>query len=175
MLETYQSFVVPGVAKYHGGLRSMADVDTIIIHATEGHSADESVGWLNRVLKTGESSASYHYVIAANHQIIRMLRVNTIAYHAGISAIPPKIPGRFDSVNKRSIGIAFDTEDIISDPLTEWQVQAGLWLCVTMCRQYRILPHDIYAHREVAPGRKFDPRPEILDMDIFRARIQAAL
>ena len=173
--ETFQPFVVAGVATYHGGTRDTRDIDCIVVHATEGHSADESISWLNRVVKAGESKASYHYLISSDHRIIRMLPVTYIAYHAGVSAIPPAVPHWPQSLNRRSIGIALDTLDNPEDPISQWQYDALFWLCKTFCEQYPIHPSMVFAHREVAPGRKFDPRVEILNIGEFRAKLSASV
>lgn len=175
MLETFQPFVVPGTARYHGGKRSPSAIDTIVMHTTAGESADSSISWLNRVVKAGESVGSYHYIISSDRRIIRMLAPIYVAYHAGVSAIPPTTPRWPMSVNKRSIGISFDTLDTPRDPLTDWQIDAALWLCRLFCYQYNIHADHIFGHREVAPGRKVDPQPFTLDMEQWRRKVAASL
>lgn len=184
-MKSFQHCVVAArePARYDGGPFKVRP-SMLVVHATAGDTAEGAISWLNRTLKNGEAKASYHYIIDRNAagqegRIVRLLDPTHIAYHAGRSAWPhAPLPGQ--SVNSRSIGVAFandngsdDNPD--DDALTDWQYEAGLWLCVTLCRRFQIDPEHVLGHREVSPGRKSDPLPRILNMPAFRAAIKAEL
>jgi len=145
------------------------------------------MSWLNRVTNTAESPAhraSYHYIIDKPWpRIVRFLPPDYVAWHAGASWWPtPPVRkwGVWQSVNRISLGVAFANDngadnDERDDALTAWQFEAGLWLCVTLCRKYNIPPERVLGHREVSPGRKTDPLPRVLNMDAFRAAIKQEL
>jgi N-acetylmuramoyl-L-alanine amidase len=168
-------------ARYTGGRRKAIEIDTIVMHCTGGDSADGAISWMNRILGNGGGAASYHYLIPKKESdgIIRMCDPLVVAYHAGKSAIPPARPLPGQSVNRRSIGISFANDngadnDLTDDPLTPWQWEAALWLCVVLGRRFLIPAANIYGHLEVAPGRKTDPLPRIMDMNTWRARVRTA-
>ena len=99
-------------AVHHGELRQ-EKVSLIVMHCTEGGSAQSTIEYLNT---TDEKTASYHYIIERDGTIYRMTAPNIVAYHAGDSAWPnpvpatpanPEKPNGGRSVNRRSIGIAW--------------------------------------------------------------------
>lgn len=164
-------------ARYTDGTRRPKDIDTIIIHCTAGDRADGAISWLNRTLKNGEGKASYHYIIPKLEAegIYRTCDPLVIAYHAGASRLPNNLPFPGRSVNSRSIGISFANDNgsdsnLADDDLTEWQWEAGLWLCKALMERFSISSSNILGHREVAPGRKTDPLPRILSMPYWRDR-----
>ena len=155
---------------HHGGLRPNSSVQMLIMHTTDGDSAQSSIDYLNT---TDDKTASYHYVIDRDGSIIRMTNPNLIAYHAGDSAWPnpvkataanPDRPNGGRSVNRISIGIAWANK---GEPLTDAQVESGLWLCGTLATEYGVLTTSILGHYQVSPGRKTDPLPA-QDMDEWR-------
>lgn len=173
--QNLQSRVTRLDAGRHGGKRRTPP-DMIVWHATESDSLSESISWVDRVLDTGESPTSFHYGIAADGQIVRLVHPGWIAWHAGRSSYPGRFPnelGITDSVNSRSIGIEFTTFDYPTSVLTPSQLESGYWLAKVLKAEYpTIAIHQ--AHREVAPGRKFDPDAAVLPMLGWRADILAA-
>lgn len=171
-------------ARYHGGARAMSAIDTIVMHATAGESAESSIGWLNRTNKDGSAiepanRASYHYLIDRNGAILRTLPVTTIAYHAGYSGWPnpPKWPKPANapavSVNTHSVGIAWANRDN-GEPLTPEQIRSALWLCGVYCRDESVSVERVLGHYEVSPGRKVDPKLAML-MSAWRESLAAYL
>lgn len=161
-------------AVHHAGLRSER-ITLIVLHTTEGGSAQSSIDYLN---STADKTASYHYVIAHNGDMLRMTAPNIVAYHAGDSAWPnpepqvnghPAKPNNGRSVNRNSVGIAWANRN--GAPLTAAQIESALWLCATFCRDYKIPVANVRMHREVSPGRKSDPLPSVMGPDEWRAKL----
>lgn len=163
-------------AVHHGGLRGNT-LTMIVMHTTEGGSAQSSIDYMNR---TADKTASYHYVVDRDGTMLRMTAPNIIAYHAGDSAWPDPIPqinglpakpngGR--SVNRISVGIAWASKG--GEALTEAQIESALWLCALFCRDYKIPVARVVGHREVSPGRKSDPLPSVMRMTEWRERLAA--
>lgn len=159
-------------AVHHGGLRSDR-ITLIVMHTTEGGSAQSSIDYMN---KTADKTASYHYLIDRSGDILRMTMPTLVAYHAGDSWWPdpvPQINGKPDrpnggkSVNRCSVGIAWANRN--GEPLTDAQIESALWLCATFCKDYRIPVANVIGHRECSPGRKSDPLPSVMRMDEWRA------
>lgn len=157
-----------GLPTHKGPAREMDAIDMIVLHCTAGESAMSSIEYLNT---TRGTVASYHHVIDRDGTIYRMCPVTYVAYHAGDSAwpnpvsYPPGNGGR--SVNSRSIGIAWANRDD-GEPLTRPQVESALWLCSLYVSTNHVSVDLILAHREVSPGRKVDPVPEAMPMDVWR-------
>ena len=57
--------------------------------------------------------------------------------------------------------------------LTAEQLASGEWLAREMMARFNVPSSRVLAHREVSPGRKFDPLPAILDMNDWRTRLAA--
>jgi N-acetyl-anhydromuramyl-L-alanine amidase AmpD len=176
-------------ARYQGGTRT-SPVLALIWHATAGDTAAGARGWMDRLDKvvTPEGTvakllppskrASYTYLIDKNGDILRTVHPGIIANHAGRSAWP-SLPSRDNSLNHCSLGISFANDngsdnDPTDDDLTPEQLESGLWLGRTLISLYKIPVAHNLAHREVSPGRKFDPLDRILDMDVWRRQLGAA-
>jgi len=164
----------------HFGERS-GMVDTVVIHYTVTGTMEETVD----LLKTGAASASAHYVIGKDGQIIQMVDLGKKAWHAGTS----EFQGRPD-VNDFSIGIELVNWGLLKemdgvlfvwpegyqtvyqgrspiyagaewwDPFPEMQYRA-LGELIGQLRVYYplITPDRIVGHGDVAlpRGRKIDP------------------
>lgn len=175
-------------ARYHGGQRSKDDIRLIVVHATDGDSFDSSMEWMNRehdveTDKHGlkrivpvKSKASYHYGLERDGEIVRMLPVTTIAYHAGDSAWPHPAhypPGNKSSVNPFSVGVAFALKE--HEEATEIQLESGIWLCRFWMGDLDIRPSRVPGHYEVSPGRKRDPLSSGIRMEDFRQQLAGAV
>lgn len=156
-------------AVHHGGLRTQP-ISMIVMHDTMGHSARSSIKYMN---ETSDKSASYHYIIEDDGEILRMTAPNIIAYHAGDAQWPNPIfataqnpkPHKGKSVNGFSIGIAFAS---MEEAPTDKQLESALWLCATIMSAYPLVKVErVRGHYEVSPGRKTDPLPQ--EMPEFRA------
>lgn len=176
----------PFPARYHGPARDTDLIDLIVMHCTAGGSAVESIGWDNR--PASDNPASYHYVIERDGSIYRVVPASIIAYHAGDSAWPnpkPYPPGNVyqdedgdthhHTVNTRSLGIAWANRDDGSESLTRAQVESALWLCGVYVPTTKTTVDRIVGHREVSPGRKPDPIPAVMPMDVWRQLVDLYL
>lgn len=163
-------------ARYHGGLRTLADIRYIVAHATAGDTFASSMEWLNRD-KAGapkgtpldkKDRASYTYGIDRDGSIWRAAAPEVVTYHAGDSGFPAMKypPGNHTSLNRTSLGIAWANRGD-GEPLTPEQIESGLWLYRVWMDKLWIPPSRVLGHYEVSPGRKKDPRPAI-DMKDWR-------
>tara|TARA_B100000767_G_scaffold269076_2_gene290384 strand:+ start:267 stop:914 length:648 start_codon:yes stop_codon:yes gene_type:complete len=101
-----------------------------------------------------QSEVSCHYFIKNNGEIIRMVPESYIAWHAGKSSW-----AKYKSLNKESIGIE------ITNPghkfgykkFSKRQISSLLKLGKFLIKKYKIKPHNILGHSDIAPSRKKDP------------------
>lgn len=164
-------------AAHRGRERELSEIDMIVLHATASGKkakARDVIAYMNR---DDHGPISYHYLIDRDGSILRMTDPKFVAYHAGDSAWPhPAVattknqkPNKGLSVNARSIGISF-VNDNIKEPLTAKQLESAEWLCRTWIEKLALRLTNVRAHFEVSPGRKSDPK---LDMVAWRARLSA--
>ncbi len=132
-------FVPASSANYTNASRGVGDIDTIVIHTTEGSYAG-TISWF----QNSAAGASAHYVIrSSDGQITQMVDEEDIAWHAG-----------HWETNQRSIGI--EHEGYVSDPetwYTDAMMRSSAALVRDICDRYGI-PMDrshIIGHYEV-PG-----------------------
>jgi N-acetylmuramoyl-L-alanine amidase len=174
-MKDLQKYVVapPEPARWHGGLRQERP-SMLVLHTTISTSLEGTIRYLNHDAPRERPSkrASYNYLIDLRPRIVRWLDPLAIAYHAGSSAWPDP-PKKGQSVNRRAIGIAWVNPDRPGTELNDWQMEAGLWLCVTLARRFNIKRWNIAGHKEVSPGRKMDPA--IVHMPSFRSAVEAEL
>lgn len=180
-MRSLQKFVVQASeeAFWHGGLRQKSPTG-IVLHGDGSHSFEQTIRYLNHEApqETPAKFASYNYGIPKRESIVRWLDPTYIAYHAGRSSWPVLRGDHLTrkSLNASTIGICFNNRNKPSDEITDWQREAGLWLCVTMVRRFKTIPVDrIRAHWEVSPGRKVDPLKELFNMDEFRNAVSVSL
>ncbi|HEX5106404.1 MAG TPA: N-acetylmuramoyl-L-alanine amidase, partial [Pirellulaceae bacterium] len=108
---------------------------------------------------------SAHYLIDRNGVIRQLVDENDVAYHAGVSKMPP--PDGRERVNDFSIGIELIASHPEDDPAvsrstayTPRQYQSLHWLLRDIClRRPAISVENILGHEDIAPGRKKDPGP----------------
>ena len=113
-------------------------IDRIVIHVTEG-AFWGSVRWL----KSPRAHASSHYVIARNGQIVQLVHLSDIAWHAGNW-----------KMNSRSVGIEHEGFTYGSGGFTDAQYLSSARLAAWLARR-SLLPIDrrhIIGHAEV-PAR----------------------
>lgn len=158
-------------AVHHGPVRASAPT-ILLMHTTEGDSAQSSIDYLN---STHDKKASYHYLIDRDGTMLRMTRPDIIAYHAGDSAWPDPVPATPEnperpnggrSINAQSLGFAWAHRT--GESLTSAQVESALWLCSVYAQLYNVPVDHVLGHYEASPGRKQDPKSAI-EMWQFRA------
>ena len=98
-----------------------------------------------------KSKVSAHYVVAKNGDIYQMVKDADKAWHSGKSELAGK-----KNVNKFSIGIEIvGTGD---DGYTDEQYKSVIYLCKKLMKKYDISKDRIVGHKDIAPGRKIDPK-----------------
>lgn len=162
-------------ARYHGP-EPTGPILGALVHETDSERWYGS-GGTEEYLNSGAKKASYTYVILDDGTIVRHVPKGHIAYHAGVWCIkefglPGKEwirgQGRSGSVNGRTIGISWVNRIARNYPLSEKQLESGLWLCSVMMEKHGFGALQVRGHREVCPTWKSDPMTEHLDLDHFR-------
>lgn len=110
-----------------------------------------------------ENVVSYHCVIDGNGTRCRLALDDAIAHHAGVSTFR----GR-EGCNRFMLGCAF-AGDTNKDPLTADQLASMLDWLTPRWNRYQWSLDWMTDHRQVAPGRKDDLKPEEWE------RVQAAI
>lgn len=82
---------------------------------------------------------------------------NCVSHHAGIS-----LWGNYSSINSISIGIeivnfGYNEPNDSWDPFFHDQIRIVGLTVARMANQYKVLPHNVVGHSDVAPNRKIDP------------------
>jgi N-acetyl-anhydromuramyl-L-alanine amidase AmpD len=80
--------------------RGGKDVIGIILHFTAGGDSEGTVRWF----MNPDANVSAHYVVSRSGKIIRMVREEMSAWHAGSSTTVPKLNG-VKGLNQKTIGI----------------------------------------------------------------------
>lgn len=144
----------------------------IVWHSTGGATALEAIEWLNR--PNSDNPASYHYIIDPSGMIFRMTPIEVVAYHAGKSWWPDPVPvtgpTHFEtrSLNRYSYGVAFANKDSERASLTRAQLSSGYWLGRFLMEKTKVGIAANLGHREIAPLRKSDPNPLVLQCEWWR-------
>lgn len=152
-------------AAHHGPERPLSQIQYIIAHDTgdpSGGTFRQAARWLNT---TPEKKASYNYGIERDGAIVRMLYPKIEAWACGDSAWPnpvratpanPDRPNNGHSLNPVSMSIAW-TNRGDGEPLTDLQIESGLWLFRFWMDTLKLPPSRVLGHYEISPGRKPDP------------------
>ena len=140
-----------------------AKLTTIVLHATAGASASSSISWLRKI------GLSYHAIIGDglkgdDGHVYKCVDDTKVAFHAGVSKGP-----NGSNVNEYSLGLAFASMDDGEDCITRAQWDAAVDRCVLWVLAYPDLEY-ITTHRNIAPGRKTDPKGPIEGMNRSRGR-----
>jgi N-acetylmuramoyl-L-alanine amidase len=134
----------------HGERKNGGKIDMLVLHYTGMRDARAAVD----KLCNPQSEVSAHYVVLEDGHIVQCVPEERRAWHAGQAYW-----GGDTDINSCSIGIE------IANPGHEYgypdfpkrQVAAIAALCRSIFTRYRILPHRVLAHSDVAPTRKQDP------------------
>ena len=130
--------------------RDVKNVRFIIFHYTGMKKESEAIKKLTDI----QSEVSSHYLIKKNGEIITMVPVSYIAWHAGKS-----LWGSYKSLNKNSIGIEITNQghEFNYKKFTKKQVSSLLKLSKFLIKKYKINLKNILGHSDIAPERKKDP------------------
>lgn len=126
-------------------------IDILLLHYTGMETGEAALDWLCRE----ESGVSCHYLVFEDGRIVQMVREEKRAWHAGKSSWQGEV-----DTNSRSIGI-----EIVNPghsgaypDFPDVQIKSVIELCRDILkRNQNILPKNVLAHSDVAPGRKHDP------------------
>ena len=130
--------------------RKKKNIRFIIIHYTGMQSKIVSI---KRLLSL-KHKVSCHFLIDRKGEILRMVKENRVAWHAGKSKWK-----NFNNLNKNSIGIELVNKghQLGYEKFTNYQINALIKLCLTLKKKYKIENSNILGHSDIAPMRKQDP------------------
>jgi hypothetical protein len=134
--------VVP--ANDHGD-RGGQDIDTIVLHGTNGPASQtgaDIVGFWNDT----PDQASANYIIDRDGNIVQAVPDEQMAFHAGGATDP--------SINSRSIGIEFVSPLDGKTPPTDAQLEAGRQLVRYLAARYDVPGSNIQTHSQVGDPRE---------------------
>lgn len=123
-----------------------ASIDMLVLHC----SAYETAQLIQVFMDLGVSA---HYIIDRDGSVTQLVDEGKRAWHAGAGGWHDQ-----GDINSRSIGIEVINPSLgHSLPYTEEQINALIELSQKIIKKYGILPHNIIAHSDMAPTRKYDP------------------
>lgn len=114
-------------------------IQYIVIHwvGNANTSATANRNYFNNLAKTHTTSASSHYIIGLNGEIIRCIPDNEVAFHSGSY-----------SMNRKSIGIE-DCHPDWNGKFTDNTYNALVELCADLCKKYGISINNVIRHYDV--------------------------
>lgn len=138
------------VSPNFGPRREGAGPEFIILHYTGMETGEAAESWLCDPV----SEVSSHYLVHEDGAITQMVRESDRAWHAGKGSWR----GETD-VNSSSIGIEIVNPGHVLGyhDFTDAQIGAVISLCRGIVDRHRVMPENVLAHSDVAPGRKVDP------------------
>ena len=126
-------------------------LDILLLHYTGMETSDAARDWLCRE----ESGVSCHYFVYEDGRIVQFVPENKRAWHAGKSCWQDEA-----DTNSRSIGIEIanpgHTGGYPDFPKVQIDTVNELGIDI-LKRKPDLLPRNVLAHSDVAPGRKHDP------------------
>ena len=139
-------------------------INFIIIHYTGMQSESESI----KRLITKKSKVSTHYLINKKGTLIKMVKDNRIAWHAGKSKWK-----NFINLNRQSIGIELVNKGHRHgyENFTKKQITQLILLCKFLIKKYTIKQTNILGHSDIAPLRKIDPGEKFPWQLLFKKKI----
>lgn len=122
----------------------------LVLHYTGMETGEAAEDWLC----IEQSQVSSHYLVHEDGRIVQMVREADRAWHAGRSSWL----GVTD-INSASIGIEIVNGGHVFGlpPFSDAQIDAVLRLGRDICARRGIMPRNVLAHSDIAPGRKVDP------------------
>lgn len=97
---------------------------------------------------------SAHFFISRSAQLVQFVPINQRAWHAGASYCLQSV-----GVNGHSVGIELEGFDEGADGFTDAQYSVLKQLLQALQTAAPAIKHNVFAHSDVAPGRKNDPGP----------------
>ena len=115
------------------------DIQYIVVHwvGNANTSATANRNYFNNLAKTHSTSASSHYIIGLNGEIIRCIPDDEVAFHSGSY-----------SMNRKSIGIE-DCHPDWNGKFTDDTYNALVELCADLCKKYEISINNVIRHYDV--------------------------
>lgn len=114
-------------------------IQKIVVHwvGNANTSAIANRNYFNNLATTHKTSASSHYIIGLNGEIIRCIPENEVAFHSGSY-----------SMNRKSIGIE-DCHPDWGGKFNDKTYNSLVELCADICRRYGLGINDIIRHYDV--------------------------
>ena len=130
--------------------RSFKQIKFIIFHYTGMKRESEAIDRLTNI----QSEVSSHYLIKKNGDIVTLVPVSYVAWHAGKSSWK-----NHESLNRKSIGIEITNpgHEFGYKKFSKKQIFSLLKLSKFLIKKYKISSKNILGHSDIAPERKKDP------------------
>ncbi len=124
------------------------DVRMIVLHGTAGEF-NSALRWMS----SPQSRVSAHFVVSRGGEVVQMVPVGDVAWHAGRAYWH----GERD-INGISVGI--EMENLPGQDWPDAQLVKVADICRVLMTRYGISWEEVVGHRDVAypPGRKNDPQ-----------------
>ena len=118
-------------------------IQKIIVHwvGNANTSAIANRNYFNNLATTHKTSASSHYIIGLEGEIIRCIPDNEVAFHSGSY-----------SMNRKSIGIE-DCHPDWGGKFNDKTYNSLVELCAELCKKYNLGVNDIWRHYDVTRKR----------------------
>jgi len=113
--------------------RNGVDIDTLILHNTEGSSSSAVSRFLN-----ADEQVSAHYIVDRDGELIQMVSDSMTAWHSGAR-----------STNQRSIGIEIVAGGGQGNGMTEIQQSVVVQLCKFIMDAYEVPLSRVMPHRQI--------------------------
>lgn len=121
-------------------------VDMLLLHCSS-YSKDDMV----KVLK--KEGLSAHYIVETDGTVTQLVDEKYRAWHAGVGSW-----AGVQNINAHSIGIEIVNPTLgHMKPYPDRQIEQVIQLSQDIINRHHILPHNVIAHSDLAPTRKFDP------------------
>tara|TARA_Y100001958_G_C21224803_1_gene550196 strand:- start:136 stop:837 length:702 start_codon:yes stop_codon:yes gene_type:complete len=130
--------------------RSKNKIRFIILHYTGMRNEIKAISKLTNI----QSQVSCHFFIKNNGDIVEILPVQYVAWHAGKSKWK-----NIKSLNKNSIGVEISNpgHDFNYKKFNNKQIKSIIYLLKYLIQNFNINLKNILGHSDVAPDRKKDP------------------
>ncbi len=136
----------------HGERKGGRTPDSLILHYTGVATGEAAL----RLLCDPAKQVSAHYVVMPDGDLLQLVPEARRAWHAGRGSWA----GETD-MNDVSIGVEIahrgHKDGAAAYPYPEAQIATVIALCRDIVARWKIAPHRVLAHSDVAPDRKIDP------------------
>ena len=127
------------INKYSRSGEKQNKIDKIVVHyvGNPGSSALGNRNYFNSLAMSHKTSASSHYIVGLNGEILRCIPEDEVAFHSGSY-----------SMNRKSIGIETCHPDW-NGKFSESTYNSLVELCADICRRYNLTVNNIIRHYDV--------------------------